>query len=130
MEKYIFRDGRFTARIRCPYIGKEWGYGDDDERMQRRIDKFVVDYARARKFRKRPLAAEPRVFPPKYAAAEMSTLQYVMKYIKFSGAYSSGSFPSDAEITEYLKFFKPLSDQVTPIPPGYYDDPVAEPLDD
>ncbi len=129
--RYTFIDGRYVAKLVCPKAGKQWGYDTTDiERMQRRIDKFMVDYAKARKFRRKPLAAEPRVFPPKYAAAEMSTLQYVREYIKYSGTYSSGSFPSDAEVTEYLKFFKPLSDTVTPIPPGYYDDPVAEPLDD
>lgn len=116
MEKYIFRDGRFTAKLECPR--KEWGYDDDDERMQRRIDKFTSDYAKARKFRRKPLVAEVRKFPTKREAAEMSTLQYVTAYCKLNSLYCS------------LGQFEPLSDKVTPVPPGYYDDPVAEPLDD
>lgn len=118
MEKYIFRDGRFTAKLECPCKGMKWGYDDDDERMQRRIDKFEIDYAKARKFRRKPLAAEVRKFPTKREAAGMSTLQYVTAYCKLNSLYCS------------LGQFEPLSDKVTPIPPGYYDDPVAEPLDD
>lgn len=118
MKKYIFRDGRFTAKLECPCKGMKWGYDDDDERMQRRIDKFEIDYAKARKFRRKPLVAEVRKFPTKREAAGMSTLQYVTAYRKLNSLYCS------------LCQFEPLSDKVTPIPPGYYDDPVAEPLDD
>jgi len=115
--KHTFRDGRYVANLQCPHAGKQWGYGTTDtERMQSRIEKFKIDYAKASKIRKiRNSGGCSRNFPPAYMAERMSTLDYVKAYYRENyGVWMSlGIKPSKEWDALQLEFFEPLSDNIT-----------------
>ena len=121
MDKYIFTDGRYVAKLQCPCAGKQWGYGTTDtERMQLRIDKFSVDYIKAGRIRRvRNIGGCSREFPPAYLAERMSTLDYVKAYYRANfGVWTSSRLNLTKEWdSSQLEFFEPLSDRIT-VPDG------------
>ena len=121
MDRYIFIDGRYMARLECPSAGKQWGYGTTEtERMRLRIEKFQTDYIKAGKIRKvRNIGGCSRTFPPLYLAERMSTLDYVKAYYRSnSGVWMSSSIkPTKEWDALQLEFFEPLSDRIT-VPDG------------